>query len=236
MDNISVVIVEDELIAAEFLKEILAQHGAEVLGIVDTGEEAIRFCSEACPDVIFMDIMLRDSVSGSEAALAISRKCPSKIIFLTAFVDDEMVDYAVQANAAGYLTKPYNEAQIIATMRLAVQRADPAASPSEDQARASIALKNDFVYLPQENRLLKAGKEVELGPRAMRLVGLLCTQPDISVSNEQIVTHVWGEHVNDKTLRSLVFRIRSVLGEDLIRNVSGAGYMICSEQGRYARA
>lgn len=234
MDNISVVIVEDELIAAEFLKEMLEQHGAQVIGIVDTGAEAIRFCSASCPDVIFMDIMLRDSVSGSEAALAISRKCASKIIFLTAYVDDEMVDYAVEANAAGYLTKPYNEAQIIATMRLALQRVDLAASSSEKPLRESIALKNGFVYLPLENRLLKGGQEVELGPRAMRLVGLLCAQPDISVANEQIVTHVWGEHVNDKTLRSLVFRIRAVLGEDLIRNVSGAGYMICSEQGRYA--
>lgn len=78
----------------------------------------------------------------------------------------------------------------------------------------------------QQNRLLKDNNEVELGPTALKLIDLLCTQVGISVSNVQIAMHVWGKEVNDKTLRSLMFRIRSATDAELIKNVSGTGYMI----------
>jgi len=74
--------------------------------------------------------------------------------------------------------------------------------------------------------LLKNGKEVELGPTALKLIELLCSQPGISVSNTQIAMHVWGKEVNDKTLRSLMFRIRTATDNELIKNVSGTGYLI----------
>jgi DNA-binding response OmpR family regulator len=38
--------------------------------------------------------------------------------------------------------------------------------------------------------------------------------------------HIWGELVNDRTLRSLMFRIRHATSEKLIRNISGTGYLI----------
>ncbi len=227
MDNLNIIIVEDELIAAEYLKEILEQYGADVIDIIDTGAEAIRVCIEKKPDVIFMDIMLKDSISGAEAALSIAQTIETKIIFLTAYTDQEMVNYAVEANAIGYLTKPYNEAQIIATLRLATKRHDT--TPKKEKIPEKIHLKNGYIYLTKQNRVLKNNKEVELGPKALKLIALLCTQPDISISNEQISMHVWEELVNDKTLRSLMFRIRSATDEELIKNVSGAGYMIQTE-------
>ncbi len=229
MNNIKVVIVEDELIAAEFLKEILEHNGAEVIDIVDTGKEAINVCVAKKPDVVFMDIMLRDNISGSEAALAISRQVDTRIIFLTAYVDEEMVDYAVEANAAGYLTKPYNEMQIIATLRLATEHHKPAKVKEEAPQQPEVVhLINGYSYHVAQKRLLKEGKEIELGPKALKLVDLLCAQPGISISNEQISMHIWGEQVNDRTLRSLIFRIRASTDEELIHNVSGTGYMIRS--------
>lgn len=227
---IRAVIVEDELIAAEFLKEMLQKHGVEVLEIVDSGREAIEVCRELKPDAVFMDVMLRDNVSGSEAAVEISRMIETKIIFLTAYVDEEMVDYAVQAQAAGYLTKPYNEAQIIATLRLATEgrSGESKATSTEAQKPKSdeVALLGGYIFSRSRQRLSKAGREIPLGPKARKLVGLLCEEPGVSVSNEQICMHVWGEPVNDKTLRSLIFRIRHLTDEALIRNVSGAGYLI----------
>ncbi len=227
METVSVVIVEDECIAAEFLKEMLEGQGAEVLAIVDSGKEAIKVCIEKRPDVVFMDVMLRDNISGSEAAVAISQKITTKIIFLTAYVDGEMVDYAVASGAAAYLTKPYNEAQIIATLRL-VTANDARTEPIENKPE-KIRLKGGYVYMTRHQRLLKDNKEVELGPKALKLVELLASQPNISVSHEQICMHVWETSVNDKTLRSLLFRIRQATDEAFIKNVSGTGYMIQTE-------
>ncbi len=222
-----IIIVEDDLIAAEFLKEMLEESGAEVISIIDTGKAAISECIKREPDVIFMDVMLSDNISGADAALAISRQVPqSKIIFLTSYIDEEIIEYATQAKAAGYLTKPYNKMQILATLKLVTQaREENLQSPAKEKPE-KISLKNGYVYLTKQNRLLKEGKEVELGPTALKLIELLCTQAGISVSDTQIAMHVWGKEVNDKTLRSLMYRIRSATDAELIKNISGTGYMI----------
>ncbi len=229
MNALKIIIVEDELIAAEFLKEILEESGAEVIDIVDSGKEAIKVCVEEEPDVIFMDVMLTDNISGCEAAVAISRKnSHSKIIFLTAYIDEEMIDYAAESGAVGYLTKPYNKAQIIATLKLVTMCKETPSKPVKTKPE-KIHLKNGYVYLVKQNRLQKNGHEVELGPVALKLIGLLCTQVNISISNEQIAMHVWGKPVNDRTLRSLMFRIRTATDGELIKNISGTGYMIQGE-------
>ena len=233
MSKARVLIVEDELIAAEFLKEIVQSvEGVEVIGSVDSGKAAIEQAKALRPDIIFMDIMLRDNISGSEAALSISKEITTKIIFLSAYVDDEMVDYAVASHAAGYLTKPYNEAQIKATLRLALSNKEEPKVPTAQESEESspVALIDGFVFDVEHQRLLKDGVQVELGAKGIKLLGLLCKHPDISISNEQIMMHVWGEVVNDKTLRSLLFRVRSMTSENLIKNVSGTGYMVQSEK------
>ena len=226
MNKSKVIIVEDELIAAEFLKEILEKTGAEVIDIIDSGKEAIEVCIKKEPDIIFMDVMLCDNISGCEAAVEISRKNRhSKIIFLTAYIDEEMIDYAAQSGAVSYLTKPYNKAQIIATLKL-VTMSNKTPQETIEEKPDKIYLKNEYIYLTQQNRLLKDNKEVELGPTSLKLIELLSTQVGISISNTQIAMHVWGKEVNDKTLRSLMFRIRTATDTELVNNVSGTGYMI----------
>ena len=232
MNDVRVVIVEDELIAAEFLREILEKEGVEVVDVVDSGKEAIRSCIEHKPDAVFMDIMLRDNISGSEAAVEISRRINTQIIFLTAYSDPEMIDYAVESHAAGYLSKPYNETEIIATLRLAMARKGSTPSPQaekapqEDKQEEEIALTDGYVYYSNFHRLFKDGQEVKLGPKAYKLINLLAKQPGISVSNEQIMLELWGEIVDDRTLRSLINRTRKATSDALIKNMSGTGYMV----------
>ena len=171
LTDLKILIVEDELIAAENLKEFLEEQECVVLGITDRGSTALELAKKLQPDIIMMDIMLKDGLSGCEAALQISRFCPAKIIFLSAYALDEMLDYAAQAKAAGYLIKPYNKTQILTTLRL-VTREGPEATPPEN-----IQLLQNYRFNLQEEQLYHDGKVVKLGPRARRLLALLCTAP-----------------------------------------------------------
>ncbi len=229
MDRKRILIVEDELIAAEYLKETLEENGYDVVDIVTSGAEAIETARTLSPDLILMDIMLSDSISGSEAAVAISGFSDAAIVFLSAHADEEMVDYAVSAKAAGYLMKPYNEQQIVATLRLVLERRPSSEENTKaDQHDEIIRLKNGYEFHPCIGRVLLDGSEIELGPRALKLIELLCRHVNVSISNEQIAMHVYGESINERTLRSLVHRIRHTVGNDLIKNVNGVGYMIVS--------
>jgi len=226
----SIVIVEDELIAAHYLKEVLQDQGFEVLAIIDKGAEAIAKIPALEPDLVLMDIMLKDHISGSEVALALRQKSPkSAIVFLTAYADSEMVEYAISSNCYGYLMKPYNESVIINTLKVVQARISESGSMAAQEVQTVRLMKN-YLFDKEKRRLLKEGVEVRLSPKAIAFIELLCQQPNISVSNEQISQYVWGEAKNAITLRTQVFRIRAHIGTGIIENVNGLGYMIKTEQ------
>ena len=119
----SIVIVEDELIAAEYLKEILLHNNFHVLDIIDNGKEAIIKLPKLSPDIVLMDIMLKDDITGREVALHLKQHTPQiAIVFLTAYVDNETLNYATESNTYDYLMKPYNEKNILHTLKIVMNK------------------------------------------------------------------------------------------------------------------
>lgn len=228
----NILIVEDELIAAEYLKEVLLKNDFNVVGVIDKGKEAMESIPKINPDIVLMDIMLKDSVSGSEVALHLKQHAPKvAVIFLTAYADREMVEYAIESNSYGYLMKPYNEKEIVNTLRVIIARMKECYQKREPETKEILHINKELVFDRGLNRLIKNGKEIKLGKYALKFVELLCKQPDISVSNEQISQYVWGEEKNSITLRTQVYRIRVHVGSDIICSVNGLGYMIKTKEG-----
>jgi DNA-binding response OmpR family regulator len=219
-----ILIVEDDLVSAEYLKEILKQKNYDVIGIINSGAEVIKQCRQLAPDIILMDIMLKDNISGSEAALKLySERCPSKVIFVTAYADDEMIDYAAQSHAYGYILKPYREEEIFATIKLALSHDNIENSQENPKI---VQLQRDYTFDLDNCKLYKGSKEIPLAKKKRKLIEILVKNKNRSVSNEQICRHIWGSEQNYSTLRSLIYRIRAAIGEDIITNVNGLGYMI----------
>ena len=218
-----ILIVEDELVSAEYLKELLVDQNYDVVDIVDNGLKAIELSKTLKPDLILMDIILQGSMSGCEAALQIHNNNKNiKFIFLTAYSEQEMIDYAMDAGASAYLTKPYRENEILATTQLLL--AYKATKPILEQE--NIPLKNGYSFNTKQHRLFKEDKEIHLGKKPLKLIEILVKNKNVSVSNEQICTYIWGENKNDKTLRSLIYRIRTAISHDMIQNINGLGYKI----------
>lgn len=217
-----VLIVEDELIPANYLKRVLTKEGYAVVGQAASAEAAVQKAGALSPDIILMDIMLEGGVSGIESAMQIRLLLPEVIIiFLTAYSDGTMIDEALETGAYAYLVKPYRDGEIIATMKMAARQCEQKSLQSE-----TVRLSEGYVYERTENRLQKGGDEVELGPKALELIALLCRQPGMSMSHEQIRNALWEEPVSEQTLRSLVHRIREATHRRFIENVSKTGYKI----------
>jgi len=221
----TIFIVEDDLLSAEYLKEFLIKENYNVLDIVDTAEEAIQKCKTFEPNIILMDIMLKGQLSGCEAAVEIKHFHPEcKIIFLTAYAEPEMIDYAIESKACAYLMKPYREKEILATIKVVLNQDN---IPSEMKEEASlITLKNHFFFDTKHRRLYKDDQEIPLTSKKTRLIELLAKNRNHTVSNEQICMYVWHELKSNSTLRSLIHRFRSVINDDIITNANGVGYGI----------
>jgi DNA-binding response OmpR family regulator len=221
-----IVIVEDELIAAEYLKEILVANQFDIIDIIDNGKEAISRISELNPDLVLMDIMLKDSVSGSEVALHLKHHAPKiAVIFLTAYANDEMVEYAMEANTFGYLMKQYNEQEIINTLKVVCARIKENSTQLKS-LETTLKIDRELTYDFKHKKLIKNGIELSLGKNALNFLEILCKNSNTSVSNEQISIHVWGEIKNDVTIRTQIHRIKTKIGANVIHNINGIGYKI----------
>jgi DNA-binding response OmpR family regulator len=222
--NACILIVEDERIATEYLREVLEAHGYTVVATADTGAGAIEAATDLKPDVIFMDIMLKDNISGSEAAIAIASRIETRIIFLTAYSDPEMIEYALDAGAVNYLIKPLDEDQIIATLKIALGK-QPSKATTET---GCVNLHAGYCYSRDTDRLYLDSTEVKIGTKSLRLIRHLCQHINATVSNEELTAYVYGEQCETSALRTLISRLRKALNHDFIHNDSGIGYRITS--------
>jgi|GEM_PF-1736742 PAS domain S-box-containing protein len=119
-DTIKILIVEDESLVAEDLKEMLLEFGYEVPGIADTGETAVALADKHRPDLVLMDINLASAMDGIAAGGEIRSRWGIPIIYVTAFAAPEIIDRAKKTTPSGYIIKPFNKRQIQTTVEIAL--------------------------------------------------------------------------------------------------------------------
>ena len=100
------ILIDDDCLVVSALKMILENEpGFEVAATADDGREALMLYREHRPDVLLMDIRMKEK-NGLEAADEILREFPNaRILLLTTFSDDEYIIKALKLGAAGYLLK-----------------------------------------------------------------------------------------------------------------------------------
>jgi len=122
MEPKSILIVEDEQIAALDLRETLQALGYRVMGTAHTGEKAVAMADAEVPDLILMDIHLAGEMSGIEAAESILARHSVPIIYLTAYADPGLVEQAKKTRPYGYIIKPYEERALRTEIEIALYK------------------------------------------------------------------------------------------------------------------
>lgn len=118
----TILIVEDELIAAESLALDLKKLGYHINAVVNSGEKAISQVKKSPPDLILMDIMLKGKMDGITAAQQIYHQWKIPIIYLSAYADADTLQRAKATPVYGYLVKPYKIADISTTVSMALAK------------------------------------------------------------------------------------------------------------------
>jgi DNA-binding response OmpR family regulator len=117
-----VLIVEDETLIAEELKERLERFGFSVIAAVDSAEEGIQIAMTERPDLVLMDVRLRGEKDGVQAATEIRERVDVPVIYLTAYSDHATLDRAKHTEPYGYVLKPFHERELQVTIELAMHR------------------------------------------------------------------------------------------------------------------
>jgi NarL family two-component system response regulator LiaR len=121
-ERIRVMIVDDHAVVRSGLSAFFSVFpDLELVGEAENGEQAIVRCGLLQPDVVLMDLVM-EGMDGVTATRRIKERFPSvKVIALTSFQEEKLVQGALQAGATGYLTKNVTARELAAAIRSAVE-------------------------------------------------------------------------------------------------------------------
>ncbi|WP_226677925.1 response regulator transcription factor [Mesobacillus jeotgali] len=116
---IKVVFVDDhEMVRIGVSSYLSAQPDIDVIGEADNGKTGVEMALELRPDIILMDLVMKE-MDGIEATKQIIEQWPeAKIIIVTSFLDDEKVYPALEAGATSYMLKTSKASEIANAVRV----------------------------------------------------------------------------------------------------------------------
>ena len=116
--RIRVMIVDDHAVVRSGLSAFLfAYDDLEFVGEAAGGADAVQRCAALKPDVILMDLVM-PGMDGAEATHRIKEVCPEvKVIALTSYKEDDLVQGALKAGALSYLLKNVSADELASAIR-----------------------------------------------------------------------------------------------------------------------
>lgn len=113
-----ILVVDDDPVILRLIEVNLDLEGFEVV-TADRGEDAIKKARETAPDLIILDLMMPE-MSGWEIAERLQKDDKASgipLVFLSARTQDEDRRRGEELGVAGYVTKPFDPADLVATIR-----------------------------------------------------------------------------------------------------------------------
>jgi DNA-binding NtrC family response regulator len=117
-----ILIVEDERITAEDLRETLMELGYVVTGSASNGADAIAQAEQDPPDLALMDVRIQGNMDGTQTARVLRERFNIPVVYLTAHADKATLRRATDAEPLGYITKPFQEAALHASIEIALHK------------------------------------------------------------------------------------------------------------------
>ncbi len=227
MSSKKILLVDDESDILDFLSYNLKAAGYTV-EVAINGEEGIAIANEYEPDLILLDMMMPE-MDGIETCEKIreSEKLKGVLIaFLTARGEDYSQIAGFEAGADDYIQKPIKPKVLVSRVKALLRRG----SVSKEDASASIIKSGRIEINTKRHTVLFDGNEVVLPRKEFKLLSLLCSDPGVLHTREEIMEKVWGAEVivGDRTIDVHIRKLREKLDENLIKTVKGVGYKFLS--------
>lgn len=122
-NDVKILVVEDEAIIAMDIQGILKKMGYIDSEVVFSGEESIEKVAARRPHLVLMDIKLKGNLDGIQAAKHIYYEYQVPVVYITAFGDENTIKRANGTARFGYITKPFEEADLKSAIHKALYKA-----------------------------------------------------------------------------------------------------------------
>jgi len=221
-------LIEDDLQAAEYLVKSLREHGYEIEHSAD-GRDGLAKATSQRFDVIVADRQLPylDGLSIIMRLREQSDRTPVLILSALGTVDDRV--HGLKAGGDDYLTKPFAFAELLARIEALCRRGAPAA---QEVTRLKFSeLELDLL----SRRVTRAGRTIDLTAKEFQLLEYFMRRPGQVVTRTMLLEGVWNLHFDPQTniIDVHMSRLRNSVDKGftkpLIHTVRGTGYVLRDE-------
>ena len=121
MSVTKILIVEDEVLIAEHIKDYLISFGMSEIYMAHNKNLAIQAIEHVKPDIVLLDMHLQHPLDGIEIANIIDQQGDPPYIFITANADMLIIQKAIHTKAAAYITKPLKKSDLFAAIQISLK-------------------------------------------------------------------------------------------------------------------
>ncbi|HNY48115.1 MAG TPA: heavy metal response regulator transcription factor [Casimicrobium sp.] len=224
-------VIEDELRAADYLKQGLSENGY-VVEVAHNGTDGLHAVVNGDHDLIVLDIML-PGIDGFAVLSALRTSKATPVLLLTARGQTDDKVRGLDLGADDYLVKPFQFLELLARIRVLLKRNNGKGGAADSLLRLA-----DMEVDPVRHRAVRAGKRIDLSAKEFALLTLLMQRTGQVLSRTQIASLVWDINFDSDTnvvevaIRRLRAKVDDDFPEKLIHTVRGVGYVL--EQRRVA--
>lgn len=218
----TILLVDDEKRMLDLLELYISPHGYKCIK-KQSGKDAIAFLENERADLVILDIMMPD-MDGWETCKKIRETSNIPIIMLTAREDKHDVVKGLKIGADDYVTKPFNEEELLARMIAVMRRTN---SDKEENLKF-----RGLVLNPDAFEFTFKKQKISLTPKEFFLLELFINNPNKVFTRDHLLTTIWNykSDVEDRTIDSHIRNVREKLRhvgfpvDEHLKTVWGVGY------------
>lgn len=230
MDNLSVLIVDDELSVLKAISAVLKREKMRAT-CAQSSKEAFEHLNRQTFDIILLDIMMPEQDGFSLLKELRARRILTPVILLSGCEEDSAQVEGLGLGADDYMTKPFSKTILVSKIRAIVRRAQQyTAAPSPPPVLQTVAQRGSFTLHFDSQTVLKDGKEISLSSKEFALLCFFMENPETLLTKQEIFSKVWkSESSDDNTILVYIKRLRDKI-EDTpskpkhLMTVWGKGY------------
>jgi len=223
--DINVILVEDDLNLGFLLSELLESQGMQVKLFRD-GESGFEGFKKGYFNFCIFDVML-PKLDGFNLARKVKTLNPEiPVIFLTAraMKEDKLKGYTIGAD--DYITKPFDEDELLCKIKAIVKRIDVNGQPAD-----KIFQIGGYTFDFTNQSLDYKGRIKRLTSREAEVLRVLCLSKNKLVKREKILVSIWGEndYFYGRSLDVFISKLRKYFSDDpdiKIENVPTVGFIL----------